>query len=216
MANDLATLTSLLATQLRDTSNEVWTNAEKQNLIQLAVARLYPRVLKYTTVNVPVDQGASFFTVGGPTTPFVKIHRIDLWDTDPTSRMSRMVMEIPGRSWEVQGEVIPGESIRVVLHPTFSYNSSYYMVVHGFTQFDLTNNQIPDYLVPLVLARARAEAYRRAGADRVQFKNWLVSNQTQNVSVNELLQLIREAADEAEMEERKFSSRHSKPVVARR
>jgi len=74
---------------------------------------------------------------------------------------------------------------------------------------------IPDDFVPLVLAKARAEAYRRMGSDRVAFENWQARNQKQNVSINELLGLIQEAESEAIRQERAIQPVWRRPVPGR-
>lgn len=216
MANDLATLTTQLTEALRDGSHATWTLTEKQTLIQNSVASLYPHTMKYVTMPVQVEQGASFITVGDASYPFASIHRIDLWDYDPTSPVGRMVMELPGRVWEVQEDITPGTGFRVAINPHFNYNAAHYLLVHGYVPYNTTTQLVPDHLVPLVLAQARAEAYRRMGGDRAQFENWLVSNQKQDVSVNELLQMIREAQNEADALMYRAAGRSKKPVVARR
>lgn len=216
MANDLATLTGYLKTTLRDSTDTTWTVEEKQDLITWSISRLYPNVVKYVTLEKQVDPNASFITTGDVTTPWISIHRIDLWDGDPTSTLSRMVQELPGQAWEVQTQIEGGSAVRIVMNPSYNYNGAYFYMIHGYIAYDSTANLVPDRLIPLVLARARQEAYRRMGADRAQFKNWLVQNQTQNVSVNELVQLINEASNEADGEERRMMTRHPRPVTARR
>lgn len=216
MANDLATLTSALAVALDDTTHDVWAESEKQALITQSVNRLYPMILKYVVQPVTVTTSASFIDVGGASYPFTKIVRIDLYDSDPTSPSSRMMQEVPGQAWEVQEQFEPGSASRVYINPRYSMNAGYYYLIHGYVRYDLSTNLIPDYLVPLVLARARAEAYRRIGPERVKFKNWLTSNQTQNTSVNELIQFINEADREAESLERMYATVNKRPVVARR
>lgn len=215
MANDLATLTTKLATQLRDTTHETWTEAEKNDLINWSVADLAPAIMEYTTYSQAADNGVNFITVGGALAPFARIHRIDLWDADPSSGISRMLMELPGRTWEVQGTIVSGSSFRVAINPIYAV-TGYYYLIHGYMPYNTTTNLIPDNLVELVLAQARAEAYRRMGGDRARFENWLTQNQKQDVSVNELLQLIREAQGQADSLRARHTGRSKKPVVGRR
>ena len=85
---------------------------------------------------------------------------------------------------------------------------------HGYQTYDLTTNYIPDTLIPLVLAIARVEAYRRMAGSRSKFETWLAANQSQNVTVNELLLLINEADAEAQRLARLFRRWH-KPVPGR-
>ena len=213
MANDLATLTSHLATALRDDAHATWTLAEKQNLITWSVSSLSPAIEKYTTYMMAAPSNSNFITVpadSGLTT----IHRIDLWDADPTSEVSRMMQEVPGRAWEIQGVMEPGSTARVAINPGFAI-AGYYFLIHGYAPYNTDTRLIPDDLVPLVLAKARAEAYRRMGGDRARFENWLTQNERQDVSVNELLQLTREAQAEADSLMYRSMGRR-KPVTARR
>ena len=211
MANDLTTLQGKLAEQLRDTGHETWSASEKNDLIRWAVADLAPGIMKYTTFSQAADNNTNFITMGGD---FASIHRIDMWDADPTSGVSRMVMEIPGRMWEVQQSIEPGTDFRVAISPRFTM-TGYYYLVHGYVPYNTDTNLIPDRLVSLVLAKARAEAYRRMGGDRARFENWLTQSERQDVSVNELLQLTREAQVEADSLMIRNMG-HKKPVTARR
>lgn len=199
--NNLASLRAQLDTQLRDTDHNVWSQTEKEQLIINAVARLYPTVVRHVIVEVPSVDNTPTYVLDNS---IVNVFRVDLLDAS-----DNMLAALPNGSWELWGD-----SPRT-LHVSRRFaTAGYTFRVHGYGRYDVSDNTIDDHLVPLVLARARAEAYRRMGSDRVQFENWLTHNQTQNISVNELLQLINEAQREAEFLERQ-SATIKKPVPAR-
>ena len=100
MANTLATLNGLLDSALRDTSNETWTSAEKDALIERAVRNLYPRISfqldpeSYTHTLVSEDY---FY----PLKPEVmSISRVDLVESDGTERGP-----LRDGTWEMTGRV---------------------------------------------------------------------------------------------------------------
>lgn len=204
MPNDLATLRVQLGLQLRDTTHAVWSSDEKDALLTQAVARLSPRVMRYVTENVAAVADDYEYALG---TNIRSVFRIDLIDANNNFSI------LPNGSWEMWGDQL-GSSARTLHIGRAWVRSGVTFRVHGYGNYDLTTNFIDDSLVPLVLARARAEAYRRLGSDRVQFENWLATNQTQNVSVNELMQLINEAEREVESLDRQ-SYTIKKPVPAR-
>ncbi len=212
MANNAATLNTKLATALRDTAYATWGTGEMDDLIAWSVARLFPRFPR------PIDPSVSGgqITIAADTYYYslpagiAAVSRIDLLDTS-----SNELGPISGRAWEITGDVLNGTG---KLHISPQIVSSFVgakLMLHGYGHYDVTTNLIPDDLVPLVLARARAEAYRRVASDRERFKAWLSRNQTQNVSVNEMLQMINEADAEARRLEQTSMRIWMKPVSAR-
>lgn len=204
MANNLATLRAQLDTQLRDVEHDVWGQTEKEQMLIHAIARLSPRVMRNVMETIPAVASTYEYALDES---IRNVFRIDVLDAYGNFTI------MPNGSWELWGDAegTTGRTLhigRAFVRDGISYR------VHGYGNYNHTTNLIPDNLVPLVLARARSEAYRRLGADRVQFKNWLASNQTQNVSVNELMQLINEADREAEMLDRQAYT-IKKPVPAR-
>lgn len=120
---------------------------------------------------------------------------------------------LDGQSWEVLGNTEDDNALLYVAPIIVEQGGI--LRLHAHNQYDTTANYIPERLVPLVIARARAEAYRRLAADRQKFKAWLSRNQEQNVTINELLQMINEADNEALVLDRGQKS-WQKPVPARR
>lgn len=203
--NNLGTLRVQLDTQLRDLDHAVWGQTEKEQLLINSVARLYPRVVRHIVVNVPVTENTYTYELDEN---LRNVFRVDVLNA-----ASEMTHVLPNGSWELWGTTGGSEALTLHVARGMAQSNTIFRV-HGYGRYDATNNGIDDSLVPLVLARARAEAYRRLGADRIKFENWLASNQTQNVSVNEMLQLINEAEREAEFLERQ-SWTIKKPVPAR-
>jgi len=205
MANDLATLRGKLDTQLRDTGHEAWEQTEKEDLITWAVHSLYPRRARVMDEPIyPLDPEMEDYAVP---TGMREVNRVD-WGQVSTDHF---VVRLPGDVWYTYGE-----PTSLVLWVSRDYTSAdYYLIAHGYGVYDLTSNLIPDEYVPLVLARARSEAYRRMAGDRARFEQWLSSNQTQNMSVNELLQLIQDADDQAERLDRMLPRAQRLPVPGR-
>src|SRR5688500_7325151 len=203
--NNLATLRAQLDTQLRDIDHEVWGQTEKEQLLINSVARLYPRVVRHIVSLVPTVANTYTYTLDEN---IRNVFRIDVLNAS-----SEMTHVLPNGSWELWGTTSGSDALTLHVGRLF-IQANNTLRVHGYGRYDIEDNTIDDSLVPLVLARARAEAYRRMGVDRVKFEEWLSANQTQNVSVNELLQLINEAEREAEFLERQ-SATIKKPVPAR-
>jgi hypothetical protein len=196
VANDLATLNGYLDDMLDDGTDAVWTSAEKNNLINRAVARLWPKNSRQVdptsaTYQVTLVTETEHYALPAA---LLAVQRVDWVDTDGEEGGP-----LPSGSWEVVGDIMTGAG-KLHVAPAFVERLGTLRLL-GLGKYDTATNLIPDELVPLVLARARAEAYRQLGHTRVKFKNWAARNQVQNVSVNELMQMVREAQNEAEREE---------------
>lgn len=214
MANDLATLNGYLDTALKDTGDTVWGASEKNNLIDWAVASLWPRYsrpLDPTATTITFQADTYYYSLPGNVR---SVSRIDLLDSDGNE-----YGPAHGRAWEVVGDLLSdGEMYTGKLHIAPQYVSALgggTARIHGYGVYDTTSYYIPDIYVSLVLAKARAEAYRRLAASREQFKVWLARNQSQNVSVNELLQMINEADSEVRRLELTIPRVWQKPVPGR-
>jgi len=194
VSNDQTTLRGLLTTQLRDTdlntSADVWSRTEKNDLLTYALARLYPRLsreLDPESTTITLVANDYFYSLP---TGVMAVSSVDWVDTD-----SNEMGPIGLGSWEVVGSPILGTA-KLHVSPVIA-NQGGTLRLNGYGRFDLTTNYIPDDYVPLVLALARAEAYRRLAGLRTRFKAWQAANQGQNVTVNELLLLVNEADAEA-------------------
>lgn len=191
MSNTLATMNGKLATQLRDTGYATWASAEMDDLLTYALARLYPilsRPLDPTSTTVALVATTYFYSLPAGV---MAVSRVDWVDTD-----SNELGPLGLGSWEIVGSPILGTA-KLHVSPVV-VQSGGTLRLNGYGRFDLSTNLIPDDYVALLLAVARAEAYRRMAGDRSKFKEWLAQNQTANITVNELMLLINEADAEAE------------------
>lgn len=207
MANDLATLRGKLDVQLGDTTNEAWGQAEKEDLVTWALRGLYPRRARNMEKTIwPLASATEDYAVPAG---MREVNRVE-WAEVATNHL---VVRLPGDVWYVYGDPMAGT---LTLWVSRDYtNPDYYLILHGYGIHDFATNQIPDDWVPLVLAKARGEAYRRMAGDRARFEQWLSSNQTQNMSVNELLQLIQDADDDAARLDRMLPRTQRLPVPGR-
>lgn len=190
MANNAATLNTKLATALRDTTYATWTTGELDDLIAWSVARLFGRVsrpLDPTTTTITLVADTFYYSLPAGV---LSVSRVDYLDTSGNE-----LGPISGRAWELVGDTLLGTG-KLHISPRIVASLGT-LRLHGYGRYDVSTNLIADDYVPLVLARARAEAYRRVMSDRERFKTWLARNQTQNVSINEMLQVINEADAEA-------------------
>lgn len=191
MANDLSGLTTKLTTALRDSSNDEWTAAELNDLITWAVAGLYPRYAR------PLDPTANTISLTAEDywydlpSGVIEVSTVDLYDGTTEYGV------VDGQNWQIVDDAVNGSG-QLRVSPVIA-QSGYSVRLHGYGRYDTSTNLIPDSLVPLVIARARAEAYRREGAKRANFLQWQASEQQQNMSVNELIGLINEADAAANM-----------------
>lgn len=207
MSNDLATLSSKLATALRDTTHETWNSTELDDLVTWAVAGLYPRyarVLDPTTATLTLVAGTYFYALPAGV---VEVSAVDHYSG--TTEYG----PLDDQAWAVAGDLESGAGqLRVA--PIFA-ESANTLRLYGYGKYDVTTNLIPDDLVPLVIARARGEAYRRMGADRANFLQWQTSEQNQNISVNELVLLINEADADANQLASRIPRTWRRPVPGR-
>lgn len=207
MSNDLATLNVKLATALRDTSYDTWVTGEVDELINRAVDSLFPRYarpLDPTSTTVTVTEDTYYYSLPSGVRSVDRVDRFLDGTLD--------VGALSGRAWELVGDVLSGTG---KLHIGRVADIDDVLHLHGTGVYDTATNLIPDHLIALVIARARAEAYRRVMADRERFKTWLARNQTQNVSLNEMLQMVNEADAEAARLSRETPRTWQKPVSGR-
>lgn len=211
MANDIAGLSAALSQQLRDVDHVAWNSVEKDDLIRWSVANLYPRYARPLDPSLAAQEVtlvADTYFYALPT-GMIEVTRLDLLDPDDNEEGT-----LDGQAWRQDGDPVAG-GLKLFVSPRIVDNLGGTVRVHGFARFDTTTNLIPDDYVPLVLANARAEAYRRMGGDRARFENWKARDQRQNVSVNELYSLITEAESEAMRVDRSTPNTWRRPVPGR-
>lgn len=187
MANDLATLSSKLATALRDTSHATWNSTEKDDLVTWATAELWPRYARAMdpdAVGQEVALVADDYFYAVPS-GMLEVEQID-WIYQSTEQGP-----LDANQWTTTGDEFAG-NLKIRVAPGI-VDLGGTLRVHGYGRYDLVTNLPPNDYVQLILAKAREEAYRRVAGDRARFKQWLVQNQKQGISVNELLQQIDEA-----------------------
>lgn len=189
MTNDLGTLNTALSTALREThepGKETWTSEELDDILTWSAARTYPKIADRLRESVTLVSDQSEYEL----TTLSEIDRVDILDSDDV-----LMYHLPGGTWEFWGS---GEERGGTLYvnPHF-VSTNWSLRVHGYAPYDLNENPPPDRYVPWIIAMARADAGRREIARRMNSKNWLTVNQVQNVSVNELVQMVNEADFEA-------------------
>lgn len=190
--NDLATLKTKLATALRDPSMEVWEEGELEDLLTWACASMYPKVALPMSLPVwPLVAGEEDYDLPGG---ILEVSRIDLCEVDTDS----LLYPLPSGTWEIQGDVW-SNTARLFVNSRYA-DAGHYLVVHGYGTYNLSTGTPPDHYVPYIMAAARAEAIRRMLPKRVSFEKWMTLNQKENVSVNELGQMLGMAESQAERE----------------
>ena len=188
MANDLGTLNTMLATSLRDPSNDTWDSDELDNLLTWACARIWPKVARRARESVTLVDDQEQYELSD----LAEINRVDLLDSD-----GNLLRPLAGGTWEFWGD---GEEVGGTLFINRRLaDATNSLRVHGWAPYDLNENPPKDRHVQLVLALARAEACRREVARRVNFTDWQAVNQVQNISVNELVLMVNEADSEARL-----------------
>ena len=209
MSNLTATLKGYLDTALADTADSVWGATEKTNVLTWALANLWPRCkrpLDPTAYTVTLVDGTYRYTLDSD---ILLLSRVDLIDSS-----SNELGPIMDGSWEVIGDAMAGTA-KLHVSPTVNDNfAGGTLQLNGYGRYDGATNLIPDDLIPLVLATARAELLRRTVNDRARFKDWQARAQQQNSSVNELVQMLNDADQEASiLRQRNFT--FQKPVPGR-
>ncbi len=192
MANDLATLRTKLATALRDPTFAVWESAELDDLLTWACASLYPRVAIAMSIPIwPVTSDEEDFDLP---LGMMEVSRVDLAQVSDDT----LIMPLPGGTWEINGD--PWSSTgKLFINRGYADPDRYY-IVHGYGLYNLSTGLPPDTYIPYILAKARAEAWRRMLGSRARYVQWAKLNQKENVSLNELSGMLNQAESEAERE----------------
>lgn len=192
MANDLATLRTKLATALRDPSMEVWASAELDDLLTWACASMYPRVALPISLPVyPLTEEQEDFDIPSG---ILEISRVDLAEVSTDT----LIMPLPPGTWEIYGDVW-SSTAKLFVNRRFA-NPDWYFVIHGYGTYNLGGGEPPDMYVPYILAAASAEAVKRMIPKRAAFTQWMKLNQKENVSVNELSQMLNQFESTAQRE----------------
>lgn len=211
MSNDATTLNGFLDTALNDASDTVWTSTEKDNVLSRAVASLWPRLsVEVDPTANTITLLASTYSYALPGTYIGAVSKLFLVDTS-----SIEAGFLDKGSWELIGSPFTGTPKLHISQTIVDNNVGATIRVYGYQRFQISAAPyIPDEYVPLVLSVARAELLRRMVTDRSRFQVWLSRQQTQNISVNEGLQMVGEAQQEAQRERAQFKI-WQRPVAAR-
>jgi hypothetical protein len=198
-----------LRQQLSDVNDDTWDAGEKENLLLWAMRRLNykaprPQNPESTGQVITLVADTYFYDINSDTR---NVHKAVLYDADG-SLVGRVT------AWEVVGDLLLGTADIQVAPSIVETWVGGTLHLYSSANYDLATNVIPDDYVSALLAVARAEALRRLITDRARFKQWQVANQVQNISVNELIQMVNEA-DRNASEEELLLKQWQLPVTAR-
>lgn len=187
MANDLTTLRGKLDTQLRDTTHAVWGQTEKEDLIAWAVQSLYPSFARPFSAPIwPLTADRETYPVPAG---MLEVYRVELGEV----ATDELIQVLDNGTWYTFNNPLTDE-LDIFVNQRYS-DPDYYYILHGIGRYTLTSGLtpdqlIPDALVPLVLADARAEAYRRVAGEAARYEQWQNADPTQQASINHLLGLV--------------------------
>lgn len=207
MANDLATLNGYLDLALRDSSDETWTSAEKNNALERAVRNLSPKVtrpLDPETYTQALTAGDYFYSLNSA---IVYLSRVDLVDAD-----SYEMGPLPDGSWEVVGDLLTGAG-KIHVTPEVS-DTEGTLRYNGYGRYGTTANYIPDDYIDLVVSTAATDCIKKLLSDRAAFLQHGVTRQDQNISVTELVTMLN-AFEQSMREKRSQFTTFRKPVPGR-
>ena len=205
-----------LRSQLYDVEDETWSAGEKDDVLLWSVRKLNKRLNRpldpeATAQNITLVTDTYFYAIDSTITSVV---RVDLYNS------SGDALGPLEAGWETVGDLVTGNG-KLHLSPTTveaTVGGSVRMTAYGryelLTQASSQTSANPDDYITLVLSTARAEAYRRLVSDRARFRQWQTNNQVQNISVNELIQMVTDADRQAE-DEWAYLKRWQKPVIGR-
>lgn len=206
--NTLATLQWDLATALRDTAFKVWTSQEMANILTQAAAGAWPHLSRELDPSLAGQQitlvsGTYFYALPAG---MISLSRVDYIDGNG----NEMGPLKPG-SWFTEGDLLAGAKLHVSPGVVLSGGT---LRLLGYARYDLATNLVPDDYVPLLLAMAREQAYRRALGNRSQTTVFLANAQQQNITVNEIVLLLNDAKQEVQLERNRVR-KWQRPVPAR-
>ena len=199
---------------LFDTEDETWNAGEKDDILGMAVRRLSRRMPRPISTDdavadIPLVTSTYYYSIDSSYTQVDAV----AYENSDSDWIGYMVS-----GWEVEGDLWAGTAKLHVSPTTVEAGGTLYIRGKGrYTlpaSADAQTTAILDDHVPVVLAWARSEAYRRMLSDRARFRQWQNVNQTQNVSVNELVQMVQDADRQADDEWLQLRQWH-RPVIGR-
>jgi len=220
VANDLETMRQRLRDVLFDTDDATWNAGEKDDILKMAVRRLSRRIPRPidpedASADIALVSGTYYYDVPAIFTEVTKVFYMNT-DDDPIGYLQS--------GWEIQGDVAAGFGKIHVSPRTVEALGT--LRLYGYGRYTLNtlaevaalegadSTTILEDHVPLVLAWSQEAAWRRLLSDRARFRQWQNANQTQNVSVNEIIQMIQDASRQAD-EEWALLRRFQTPVIGR-
>jgi len=212
---------------LFDADDATWNAGEKDDLLLMAVRRLNQRVprpidptFKTTVSDITLVSGTYVYAINSEYTGIHKVMYINT-DSDQVGFLQS--------GWEVFGDLEGGFAKLHVSPRTVEAGGK--LRLWGVGRYKLLARTVYEALdllttptdfdplpldthVPLILAWAQEQAWRRLLSDRARFRQWQNMNQTQNVSVNEIIQMVQDASRQAD-EEWALLRRWQTPVIGR-
>lgn len=175
-----------LKTALRDTSNEIWTDAELDTILGYALDQVNQVRQRQVRDTIALVNDQDTYTL----TNVYSVNRVDLLDSD-----SKIVRVLAPGTWEVWGDnESPGQTLYI--NPNYA-RATYSLRVHGYGPYDFTTNTPNTLMQSVIVALARAEALRRLSNDRARFRQWAQTNPRGDTSVSEAIGMVNEADAEA-------------------
>jgi len=214
MANDLETMRQRLRDALYDVDDLTWNAGEKDDILQMAVRRLsqrLPRPLDPTVAaqTVTLVTATYFYAIDSG---IISVERV-FYINSNSDRVGYLEA-----GYEVVGDLTTGNAQLHVAPLTVEAGGTLQITGAGryslVTQSAAQTAAIPDDYIPLVIAWSVAYSLRRLLVDRARFRQWQNTNQTQNVSINELSQMVSDADRQADQEWVGLK-RWQKPVIGR-
>jgi hypothetical protein len=189
-----------LRDSLYDVDDETWNAGEKDDILDMAVRRLSRRLPR------PIDPEDASASITLATTDYYYAIDAGFQSVDGVFYVDSNSDDVGymKSGWEVVGDIWAGTA-KLHIAPKLVENGGTVRLLGSgrYTLPDRSASQataILDDHVPLVLAWARAEAWRRLQSDRARFRQWQNQNQVQNISVNELIQMVADADRQADDE----------------
>jgi hypothetical protein len=185
----LSDLRTYVARDLRDTSNQTWSTAELDDLINMGIdelASFYPKeiVSNFATVSAGVVSYAA--------SSYTNIYRIDQYSgTSYMGTLAHGIGDGPDSGWELHAGVL-------WLPPTFTIPTGYLLRGFGYGGYvqlsaSTQTTDLDTSGVWAVRVFAQVEGFSHLLADRAKFKQWQIDPQNTDVSLLQMSQLYQGA-----------------------
>lgn len=216
MGNTLEEMRERLRDALSDEQDETWSAGEKDETLLFVVRRLgqrnpWPLDPEAQSIALVADQ--FYYDLPGNVVSVSQVSWSNA-DGEPLGYLAGGSWEVVGDPWTSQGKLHVAPRIANAGGTLYILGYGRYTIPDKGTVFADENPTLPNDYVQLVLDLATARLLRQLLSSRARFQQWQNANQTQNITVNELIQMINlaEAAAKSELAELKRAQR---PVPAR-